>query len=98
MNELNTTTHAPSATRKRATKSTLPATTKRHRHHATAAFLKLADFGPVYNVSGSTARRLRKEDPTFPQPVRIGAASNSPLLFRRADLDRYFGVSTTPAA
>lgn len=74
------------------------AVVKRHRYHATAALIKHSDFGPIYNVSSSTVRRLQKTDPRFPAPFQIGGAPNSPWLFRRAETDAYFGVTTAQTA
>lgn len=58
--------------------------------------LRPATAAKRYDFCTRTLERLRKDDPAFPEPIRLGRRL---VLFKRAELDAYFAAkraSTKP--
>lgn len=55
--------------------------------------LRPATAAKRYDFCTRTLERLRKADPTFPKPIRLGKRL---VLFKRAELDAYFDGKRAP--
>lgn len=58
-------------------------------------FLRPSSVAVRYDVSRRTLSRRMRDDPNFPQPIRLGARL---ILFKCSELDAYFNGKRAQAA
>lgn len=60
--------------------------------HTSTTLLTEADVADQLGVDPSTVRRIRRNDPSFPQPIRI---TQRTVRYRQADVERWIASKQT---